>query len=210
MAAERAQLLPPAPTRPSLHAPPPHATLAQLSWAPTTQTTVVTTTKTVTTAFPPFLLKPPKHLAHHNPELYPLAATPTPRAIRKLQFDVGGQTAVFEEASDTAQAIRGVRLHTRALLWLRVTSLSGRCIMLISPNSLNNTILVFVQIVASSKLPLSLVPRGSSLRMVSSKTDIHAPCRARPDPLPLSNPRLLNSLTNPGTGTNDLDWVRVL
>lgn len=94
--------------RPDNAVPPQYATVAQLSWAPTTQTTTVTTTKTTTTSFPPFLLNPPKHLAERNPELYPLAAAPTPAAIRRLTFNVGGNVAVFEEAPDANSAIDSV------------------------------------------------------------------------------------------------------
>lgn len=91
---------------------PQYATVAQLSWAPTTQTTTVTTTKTTTTSFPPFLLNAPKRLAERNPELYPLAATPTPAAVRRLTFDLGGNVAVFEEAPDATSAINSVRLSS--------------------------------------------------------------------------------------------------
>lgn len=96
-------------------------TVAQLSWAPTTQTTVVTTTKTTTTTFPPFLLNAPKHLADRDPERYPLAAQPTPLAIRKLTFDLGGRTAVFEEAANSTDAIHEVCRQDERLVVQRCT-----------------------------------------------------------------------------------------
>ncbi|KAI9725942.1 MAG: SCF ubiquitin ligase complex subunit cdc4 [Chrysothrix sp. TS-e1954] len=79
-----------------------HSTVGQVSFAPTTKTTVITTTTTTTTSFPPFVMKAPRNLGQRNPEKYPLAASSTPQAIRKLRFDIGGQTAYFEEAVSEA------------------------------------------------------------------------------------------------------------
>lgn len=73
----------------------------QFSFAPATQTTVVTTTTTTTTTFPPFAMKAPRHLQDRDPEHYPLASTPTPRALKRLKLDIGDQVAFFEEAEDT-------------------------------------------------------------------------------------------------------------
>ena len=78
----------------------PHTVVGQIS---ATQTMVVTTTTTTTTSFPPLLLNPPKHLHDMDPKQYPLAASPTPTAIKKLCFDVEGRTTIFEEARDSTQ-----------------------------------------------------------------------------------------------------------
>ena len=91
------------PTGHAVHAPsgdPSPPTQAQFSFAPATKTTVVTTTTTTTTAFPPFKIKAPRHLRERDPEQYPLASTPTPRALKRLKLDLGGQVAYFEEADD--------------------------------------------------------------------------------------------------------------
>lgn len=87
---------------------PPHSTLAQLSYAPTVQTTVVTTTTTTTTAFPPFVLNAPRNLLLRDPELYPLASTPTPQSLRKLRINVDGRVAHFEEAEDIHRDLQEV------------------------------------------------------------------------------------------------------
>ena len=89
--------------------PPSQSSLAQLSYAPTVQTTVVTTTTTTTTSFPPFVLKAPRNLNARDPELYPLASTPTPCSLRKIQLNVDGRTAYFEEADDIDQKLKEVR-----------------------------------------------------------------------------------------------------
>ena len=78
-----------------------HSTIGQVSFAPTTKTTVVTTTTTTTTSFPPFVMKAPKNLEQRDALQYPLAASPTPQAIRKLRFDIGGQTAYLNEANES-------------------------------------------------------------------------------------------------------------
>jgi len=74
--------------------------VGQLSFSPATQTTVVTTTTTTTTSFPPFVLNAPRDLRTRDPEVYPLAAIPTPTWLKKVTFSLGGQTALFEEAGD--------------------------------------------------------------------------------------------------------------
>ena len=79
---------------------PSRPTQGQFSFAPATQTTVVTTTTTTTTTFPPFVMKAPRILSHRDPEQYPLASTPTPRALKRLKLDIGDQVAYFEEAED--------------------------------------------------------------------------------------------------------------
>jgi hypothetical protein len=89
-----------------------HEILGQFSFAPATQTTVVTTTTTTTTSFPPLILKAPKCLHTLDSKLYPLAASPTPQALRKLRFDVGGTKLEYEEAENAQQALRNVCYHT--------------------------------------------------------------------------------------------------
>lgn len=84
-------------------------TVARLSYAPATQTTVVTTTTTTTTSFPPFSVRAPRDLTARNPEIYPLAASPTPRAIKRLKLEIGGRLAIFEEATDPGKTIAQVR-----------------------------------------------------------------------------------------------------
>ena len=83
----------------------PQDMLGQLSFAPATQTTVVTTTTTTTTNFPPLVLKAPNHLYEMDSKLYPLAASPTPQALKRFCFDVGGRPALFCEADDTEDTL---------------------------------------------------------------------------------------------------------
>ncbi|EKG13122.1 hypothetical protein MPH_09697 [Macrophomina phaseolina MS6] len=83
----------------------PYAALGQLSYAPTTQTTVVTTTTTTTTSFPPLILNPPRHLRERDPKQYPLAASPTPQAIKQFSFSIAGKQARFQEADDAQNAL---------------------------------------------------------------------------------------------------------
>lgn len=78
-----------------------HSTLGQFSFGPTTQTTVVTTTTTTTTKFPSLIMPSPEHATDLDPKLYPLAAIPTPVALRNVEFALGGKSVVFREASDT-------------------------------------------------------------------------------------------------------------
>lgn len=84
--------------------------VGQFSFAPATKTTVVTTTTTTTTAFPPFIMRAPKHLLDRDPERYPLAATPTPRSIKRFRLDIGGQDALFEEANAAEDLMQNVSL----------------------------------------------------------------------------------------------------
>ena len=79
--------------------------LGQLSYAPATQTTVVTTTTTTTTTFPPFMMKVPAK----DPKLYPLAASSTPASVRRFQFKIGGQPAIFQEAEDTEATLKSLK-----------------------------------------------------------------------------------------------------
>ena len=83
--------------------------VGQLSFSPATQTTVVTTTTTTTTSFPPFVLNAPTDLRTRDPEVYPLAAIPTPSWLKKVTFPLGGQTALFEEADDAQHKLNEVR-----------------------------------------------------------------------------------------------------
>lgn len=89
----------------------PHGIVGQIA---ATQTTVVTTTTTTTTKLPPLLLNPPKHLKDMDPKQYPLAASPTPSAVKKLSFKVEGRKTTFEEIGDTLDALG--KVSTRLLL----------------------------------------------------------------------------------------------
>ncbi|KAF9635527.1 hypothetical protein BFW01_g6422 [Lasiodiplodia theobromae] len=102
----------------------PFAALGQLSYAPTTQTTVVTTTTTTTTSFPPLILNAPRHLRERDPKQYPLAASPTPQAIRDFSFSIGGREARFREADD-AQSTLDEYTHYYAALQSANGTLSG-------------------------------------------------------------------------------------
>lgn len=84
--------------------------LGQFSYTPATKTTVVTTTTTTTTNFPPIMLKAPQHLHDLDPKQYPLAASSTPRSIRKLHFEIEGTPTLFEEADDTLRVAQQVSL----------------------------------------------------------------------------------------------------
>ncbi len=86
------------------------AVLGQFSFAPATQTTVVTTTTTTTTSFPPLVMKAPTHLYRLDPKMYPLAASPTPQALKKLSFEAGGRQTLFQEAENASQTLRTVRV----------------------------------------------------------------------------------------------------
>ena len=101
---------------PSMASPAPDHVLGQFSFVPTTQTTVVTTTTTTTstTSFPPLRIKAPGQSRNPDPKLYPLAATPTPHHLKTLCFDVGGRSAVFQEAENASDTYKEVRVkpHT--------------------------------------------------------------------------------------------------
>lgn len=43
----------------------------------------------------------PQHANDLDPRMYPLAATPTPMALKNIGFAMGGKSVVFREASDT-------------------------------------------------------------------------------------------------------------
>lgn len=91
--------------------------VGQLSFSPATQTTVVTTTTTTTTTFPPFILNAPKELISRDPEVYPLAAIPTPAWLKKLSFSVGDRSAQFEEADDAENRLREVKQCLSDVMW---------------------------------------------------------------------------------------------
>ncbi len=78
----------------------PDYVLGHFAFAPTTQTTVVTTTTTTTTTFPPLKLEDPPQLRDRDPKVYPLAASPTPSALKNFTFDVGGRQVTFREAEN--------------------------------------------------------------------------------------------------------------
>jgi F-box and WD-40 domain protein CDC4 len=86
----------------------PLVSLGQFSYAPATQTTVVTTTTTTTTSFPPLMLKPPRHLNDRDPKQYPLAATPTPKALKSIMFEVDGKPTYYREADNPSQVLTEV------------------------------------------------------------------------------------------------------
>lgn len=73
----------------------------QFSLAPATRTTVVTTTTTTTTSFPPLIIRPPRATKDLDARQYPLAASPTPAALRNLTFKIGDKSVVFNEPEDT-------------------------------------------------------------------------------------------------------------
>lgn len=89
---------------------PSNSALGQFSFAPTTRTTVVTTTTTTTTAFPPLIFRPPRATKDLDTRQYPLAASPTPAALRNLRFKIGDQSIVFNEPEDTNATATEVRL----------------------------------------------------------------------------------------------------
>ena len=82
--------------------------LGQFSYAPATQTTVVTTTRTVTMNFPPLVMKAPLHLYELDPKQYPLALSPTPKCIKEFKLEVDGTPTTFQEADDTLDTLEQV------------------------------------------------------------------------------------------------------
>jgi F-box and WD-40 domain protein CDC4 len=82
-----------------------NALVGQFSFAPATQTTVVTTTTTTTTKFPPILMQQPRWLHDVDLKQYPLAGSPTPASLRKIQFQIGGKQTIFQEADDATLAL---------------------------------------------------------------------------------------------------------
>ncbi|MCJ1443683.1 MAG: SCF ubiquitin ligase complex subunit cdc4 [Stictis urceolatum] len=83
--------------------------LGEFSFAPTTETTVYTTKVVKTINFPPLIMKGPKHLHDLDPKLYPLAASPTPSALKNFCFDVGGKPTMFREAEYPDLTLQEVR-----------------------------------------------------------------------------------------------------
>ena len=79
----------------------PNDVLGQISYAPATKTTVVTTVTRTTTEFPPLMMKSPQHLYELDPKLFPLASSPTPQSIKSLCFELEGRPTLFQEADDT-------------------------------------------------------------------------------------------------------------
>lgn len=86
----------------------PAPSIAQFSFAPATRTTVVTTTTTTTTNFPPLIFNTSRSARELNPKRYPLAASPTPSALRNFQFELDGQAVIFNEPEDTNAALEEV------------------------------------------------------------------------------------------------------
>ncbi|KAJ5777707.1 hypothetical protein N7520_000953 [Penicillium odoratum] len=93
----------------------PSNALGQFSFAPTTRTTVVTTTTTTTTSFPPLAIKPPKAVRDLDVRQYPLAATPTPAALKNLKFKIGDKSIVFNEPEDSVAVATEVKEKNDAL-----------------------------------------------------------------------------------------------
>lgn len=91
------------------------STLGQFSFAPATQTTVVTTTTTTTTRFPPFMMRAPRRMQDLDPELYPLASTPTPSSLRNISFDLEGKQTIFREAEDATLAMEEIEQQNEIL-----------------------------------------------------------------------------------------------
>ncbi|KAK9459527.1 WD40-repeat-containing domain protein [Lipomyces oligophaga] len=103
-----------------------------------------TTTTTTTTTFPPLVINPPRKRKILNqeqcqsnvdsdssriqsqnqnshtpvelldPNIYPLAAQPTPVFLRNFQFNLGGQRSRFVETSDNIQALAILQQHVDA------------------------------------------------------------------------------------------------
>ncbi|KAJ3114857.1 SCF ubiquitin ligase complex subunit cdc4 [Phlyctochytrium bullatum] len=65
----------------------------------TTQT-IVTTTTTKITEFPPLVINPPAIPKHLDPSQFPLANTPTPPALKRFCFDLNGTPTRFKECED--------------------------------------------------------------------------------------------------------------
>lgn len=86
----------------------PYATLGQLSIAPATQTTVVTTTTRTITSYPPLLLNAPRNLSERDSREYPLARAPAPQSIKRFRFPLGDAQACFEETNDVATSVQKV------------------------------------------------------------------------------------------------------
>lgn len=89
----------------------PQSSLGHFSFGPTTQTTVVTTTTTTTTKFPPFVVPSPQHVHDFDSKLYPLAASPTPTALKNITFPLAGKSVVFREADDTLAELEQIEVE---------------------------------------------------------------------------------------------------
>lgn len=108
----------------------PYTTLGRLSYAPATQTTVVTTTTTTTTSFPPLIMNPPRPLDNRDPKQYPLALTPTPQSLRRIELDINGRPARFEEESEDA-------LQVLTEVWLFLSTLGPLSPLATRPDTRN-------------------------------------------------------------------------
>ncbi|KAJ5868784.1 hypothetical protein N7534_003337 [Penicillium rubens] len=95
---------------------PSNAAIGQFSFAPTTRTTVVTTTTTTTTSFPPLTINPPRAVKDLDARQYPLAASPTPSALRNLKFKIGDKSIIFNEPEDTTNAATEYKEKSEALI----------------------------------------------------------------------------------------------
>lgn len=91
------------------------SSLGRFSYAPATCTTVVTTTTTTTTSLPPLHLKAPRSTRDLDPKLYPLASSPTPASLRKIKFELGGQSLIFDEPEDTKGVLQELQEQRDAL-----------------------------------------------------------------------------------------------
>ena len=98
--------------------------IGQFTYGPTTQTTVTTVTTEITTELPPFRIAPPR-LQDLDLKDFPLADSPTPHAIRKLEFDVNGKRTTFQEAEDTMGTLQKVTYNVLGSCGsLKLTSLA--------------------------------------------------------------------------------------
>nr|POE47332.1 cell division control protein 4 [Quercus suber] len=96
----------PAATATTSHMPPPHSTLAQMSFRPATQQTITTVTTTTTVSLPPLILNPPRDLFERDPKQYPLAFSPTPQSIKRFCFDVNGRPTTFHESENAKETVQ--------------------------------------------------------------------------------------------------------
>lgn len=87
----------------------PNTTVGQFSLLPATQMTTVTTTTTTTINLEPFILKPPADLADRDPKQFPLAFTPTPASMRRIDLEFGGLQASFQEPDNATHFLQSVR-----------------------------------------------------------------------------------------------------
>jgi hypothetical protein len=99
----------------------PYSTVGTFSYAPATQTKVVTTTTTTTVSFPPMMIKQPRHLNDLDPREYPLSSAPTPESLKRVAFNYEGVPVNFIEAQDPMQGLNEVRIISIARSsWLGV------------------------------------------------------------------------------------------